>query len=93
MINIQINIQNLGKRQRVRLYSLRDTVILREQGGVMIERPIPEGHYIQGMFYLPPCELGDYACIYVDDGTMPLDYWHVLAPDFTWEAMVPVEIS
>ena len=97
-LDIVVKLDDLAKRDSVRLFAKRDTKVSRfdRAKDKTIIRTIHAGTMILGSFSMPPHDKCEHAVLHVEEvfggnDRLPMDYYWVVPPDFDWEVYVPVE--
>ena len=94
MTPARIKLSELAKRDEIRAWPIRDTVISRWYRGRTVYRNIKEGSMpITGSFYTPDAS-NTRAIVHTDldnPAGIPCATWWLVAADYTWETYRPVD--
>jgi hypothetical protein len=84
-----LRLSELCKRQQVRAYAMRDTVITRSYRKKLVYRNIKEGTELCGGHAFTK---DGQTIVHVESGRihLPMDYWYLPSKDFRWFAEVNV---
>jgi hypothetical protein len=92
----QHKLSMLGKRAKVRLHCIRDTVIVRQYRGRKVKRKVKEGFEFTGEHSF---STKGHTAVFTDRTLsaeylkMPADYWWFPSNDFMWWVEVPVKVD